>query len=291
MALQQVPDHHRPLSHAGVLVPWANTVVEAELRGWGRGLTVWHYARLVPACGGTALDDDFLSGLIEAVPQALHQLSQIPLHRVYLACTSAAFTRPGRFADVTAASPVLVVSAFEAIVAQLRRHGVRKVALVTPYPDAVTKAEAVQFAETGITVTGSTSLGLADGYCGVTLAQQMALADQLGNRTQPNDTHFGLIRRCLNPPASAVFNASNTGAVHRHGSGRTTHSRQSRHRRLYRSRPPDHRRSPALSVPARRGCAVAMSQVVVELVEGVRAKPVLLYLPRSGLYRPAAFTL
>ncbi|MEV4081417.1 aspartate/glutamate racemase family protein [Nonomuraea fuscirosea] len=168
------------MSHVGVLVPWANTVVEAELPQWGRGLTVWHYARLVPACGGTALDDDFLSGLIEAVPQALHQLSRLPLQRVYLACTSAAFTRPGRFADVTAASPVLVVSAFEAIVAQLRGYGVRKVALVTPYPDEITKAESVQFAERGIAVTGSASLGLADGYADVTLTQQVALSDQLG---------------------------------------------------------------------------------------------------------------
>lgn len=174
MPLQQAPEHR------GVLVPWANQVVEAELPQWGRGLMVWHYARLVPAHGGTALDGDFLSGLIEAVPGALHQLSRLPLTRVYLACTSAAFTHLDRLADITAGSPVRVVSAFDAILEQLRAYGVRKVALATPYPHEVTQAEATRFAEHGITVTGSASLGLTDGYADVTLNQQVALVDRLG---------------------------------------------------------------------------------------------------------------
>lgn len=178
--MAQVSDRSPTWSHVGVLVPWANLVVESELPQWGRGRTAWHYARLVPACGSTALDGDFLAGLIDAVPQALHQLSQLALQRVYLACTSAAFTRPGHFTAVTSGSPVRVVSAFDAIVARLRACGVRKVALVTPYPDEVTKAEAVQFAERGIAVTGSASLGLADGYANVTLAQQVVLSDHLG---------------------------------------------------------------------------------------------------------------
>ncbi|MGI5292726.1 aspartate/glutamate racemase family protein [Nonomuraea polychroma] len=184
MTLQPASDHltspRASLSHVGVLVPWANTVVEAELPDWGRGRTVWHYARLVPAHGGTALDEDFLSGLIDAVPEALHQLSRLSLGRVYLACTSAAFTQLGRLAEVTTGAPVRVVSAFEAILAQLRAHGMRRIALVTPYPAEVTEVEVIQFAERGVLVTGSASLGLADGYAEVTLNQQAALVDQLG---------------------------------------------------------------------------------------------------------------
>ncbi|MEV1005029.1 aspartate/glutamate racemase family protein [Nonomuraea sp. NPDC050202] len=185
MTLQQASDRRRAspqpsVSHVGVLVPWANAVVEAELPEWGRGRTVWHYARLVPAHGGTALDEDFLSGLIEAVPGALYQLSRLSLDRVYLACTSAAFTQLGRLAEVTAGSRVRVVSAFEAIVAQLRECGARRIALVTPYPSEVTEVEVIQFAERGVLVTGSASLGLADGYAEVTLNQQAALVSQLG---------------------------------------------------------------------------------------------------------------
>lgn len=165
--------------HAGVLVPWANAVVEAELPQFSHGRTVWHYARLVPAHGGTALDEDFLSGLIEAIPAALHQLSRLPLGQVYLACTSAAFTRLGRLTDLTARSQVRVVSAFEAIVAQLHTYGVRNIALITPYPAEVTQVEVDQFAKRGVLVTGSACLGLTDGYADVTISQQAALVDQL----------------------------------------------------------------------------------------------------------------
>ncbi|SDH97798.1 maleate isomerase [Sinosporangium album] len=184
MTLQQALDlsvtNPRSPEHIGVLVPWANVVVETELPQWGRGRMVWHYARLVPAHGGTALDEDFLSGLVEAVPETLHQLSRLSLDRVYLACTSAAFTRLDRLAEVTAGSPVRVVSAFEAILAQLRAYGVQKIALATPYPREVTEAEVTQFAERDVIVTGSVSLGLADRYAEVSVHEQVALVDQLG---------------------------------------------------------------------------------------------------------------
>jgi maleate isomerase len=184
MTLQQALDlsgaDPKSAAHIGVLVPWANVVVETELPQWGRGRTVWHYARLVPEHGGTALDEDFLSGLVEAVPGALHQLSRLSLDRVYLACTSAAFTRLDRLAEVTAGSPVRVVSAFEAILAQLRAYDARKIALATPYPPEVTEAEVAQFAERGVTVTGSVSLGLADAYAEVAVHEQVALVGQLG---------------------------------------------------------------------------------------------------------------
>ena len=44
------------LCHIGVLVPWANTVVESELPRFGLTHIVWHYARLVPDNQGTVLD-------------------------------------------------------------------------------------------------------------------------------------------------------------------------------------------------------------------------------------------
>ncbi|MEW1844111.1 aspartate/glutamate racemase family protein [Nonomuraea angiospora] len=184
-------------------MPWANTVVETEVPEWGRGRTVWHYARLVPGHGGTALDEDFLSGLVEAVPGALHQLSRLSLDRVYLACTSAAFTQSDRLAEVTAGSQVRVVSAFEAILVQLRECDARKIALVTPYPRDITEVEVIQFAERGVLVTGSASLGLADGYAEVTLNQQAALVDQLGKEAvQQADA---IVLSCTGWPTQAAI--------------------------------------------------------------------------------------
>jgi maleate isomerase len=159
--------------HAGVLLPWANAVVEAELHRWTGDAVVWHYARLAPSSGATALDTGFLTGLLDAVPAALAQLSALPLQRVYLACTSAAFMYPERARSVAGHAQVTVVTAFDAITAVLSERGASRVVLVAPYPRDVTDAEALMFGQSGVTVTGCASLGLDDGYWGVT-------GDQIG---------------------------------------------------------------------------------------------------------------
>jgi hypothetical protein len=55
------------------MVPWAYSIVEAELPRWAGTSVVWHYTRLVPPSGGTASDANFLAGLIAAVQNALAQ--------------------------------------------------------------------------------------------------------------------------------------------------------------------------------------------------------------------------
>ena len=160
-----------PAEHVGVLVPWANTAVETELPLWGRGQIVWHYARLVPPGGGTALTDDFLSGLVTAMPGALHQLSVLPLARAYLACTSAAFTQQQAVKEAAASAAVPVVTAFDAIQDALARLGARSIVLATPYPSRITAIEAEAFEGAGFTVTATASLDLADGYARVTSGQ------------------------------------------------------------------------------------------------------------------------
>jgi maleate isomerase len=157
--------------HAGVLLPWANAVVEAELHRWTGNAVIWHYARLVPTSGTTALDTGFLTGLLDVVPDALMQLSALPLRRVYLACTSAAFMYPERAGSASKHTQVAVVSAFDAITALLSEHGASRVALLAPYPQDVTDTEARMFGQGGVTVTACASLGLDDGYSGVTRDQ------------------------------------------------------------------------------------------------------------------------
>ncbi len=154
------------LRHIGVLVPWANTVVESELPRLGLTHIVWHYARLVPDNQGTALDDSFLQGLVRAVPGALGQLSRLPLAAVLLACTSVGFSYP---------LDVRVVSAFDALLAGLRRLGARRVLLLTPYPDHLAEREAKALEAQGQTVVGHASLGCDDGFAEVTSDQILGL--------------------------------------------------------------------------------------------------------------------
>ena len=127
----------RPM-HAGVLVPWANTVVEAELHRVTGADVTWHYSRLVPESRTTGLDGRFLSGLLEAAPAALAQLAALPLQAAYLACTSAAFVYPELTEAARCGATVTLVSAFDAIVAVLRELPASRVVLLTPYPEDVT---------------------------------------------------------------------------------------------------------------------------------------------------------
>jgi maleate isomerase len=168
--VNEPPGNSAPV-HAGVLVPWANAVVEAELHRWAGNAVIWHYSRLVPPSGTTALDKEFLTGLLDAVPAALAQLSALPLQRVYLACTSAAFMDPKRAGSSASRARGGIVSAFDAITAALSEHGASRVVLLTPYPQDVTDTETRMFGQSGITVTACASLGLDDGYWGVTRDQ------------------------------------------------------------------------------------------------------------------------
>ena len=175
-------DVRRRVQHAGVLVPWANSVVEAELPQWAGRLVAWHYARLVPPSGGTALNEDFLAGLLMAVPAALGQLAPLPLERVYLACTSAAFMLPSRAKAAAAGARVPVVTAFDAIIAALEQRQAGRIVLLTPYPERVCEAEADMFRDHGITVTARATLNLADGYSAIEPVQVRDLARQVSAR-------------------------------------------------------------------------------------------------------------
>lgn len=172
---------NHPPAHAGVLVPWANTVVEAELHRCSGGSVIWHYARLVPASGTTALDGQFLRGLLDAVPTALKQLSALPLERVYLACTSAAFMYPDAADGARREASVPLLSAFDAIRAMVTKLSATRIALFTPYPAEVTEAEVRMFEQCGICVTGSACLGLSDGYGTLTHGQLMSLIPEINH--------------------------------------------------------------------------------------------------------------
>jgi maleate isomerase len=155
-------DHIR---HIGVLVPWANTVVEAELPTVGPARLIWHYARLVPSNHGTDLDDHFLAGIVAAVPNALHQLSRLPIELALVACTSAGFSHGGALQTLSAGADVpATLSAFDALISTLNQLGARRVVLLSPYPAALTEMESSALGEVGIEVLAAASLGLTDNF-------------------------------------------------------------------------------------------------------------------------------
>jgi maleate isomerase len=171
---------------AGVLVPWANMVVEAELHRVTGTAVTWHYSRLVPRSRTTGLDGHFLEGLLAAVPGALAQLGALPLTRAYLACTSAAFAYPNLARHVQDESQLQLVSAFDAITDTLICLQATRVSLFTPYPDEMTALEATMLTEAGFSVTYAAGLGLDDGYGTVTPRQITELARSVDSAVMRN---------------------------------------------------------------------------------------------------------
>jgi maleate isomerase len=147
--------------HVGMVVYWLNTTVETELPRMGLDRVVFHYARLVPATTSTTLNDAFLASLAEAVPDAVARLAPLPLSSTLVACTASGFTgNDTHHGDG-------VATAFDALVATLNRLQAERIALITPYPDAMTKHEVDAFNSAGIGVTASASLGCTSGWAGV----------------------------------------------------------------------------------------------------------------------------
>lgn len=181
-------------THVGVLVPWANSVVEDEFPAFASGAAVYHYARLMPAHRTTALSEDFLSGMREATDDALAQLERLHLDTTVIACTSAGFTAPAW---------QTVPTSFDALCAVLARAGATRIALATPYPRSVTEREADALSAAGFEVTGRASLGLDDGYAHITPAQVHTVIEQI----DPNAlaSADALVLSCTGWPTRALI--------------------------------------------------------------------------------------
>ena len=156
----------------GILVPWANTVVEAELPRLGLDRVVFHYARLVPVSRTTKLDHRFLRELVSAVPSSLEEVSRLPLATTLVACTSAGFT------ENSVSLPV--ASAFDALVATLNRMSIDRIVLVAPYPRWLTAIEVRALMGRGIVIVAESSLDRDDGYSRVSAAEIRGLIAQIG---------------------------------------------------------------------------------------------------------------
>jgi maleate isomerase len=153
--------------HLGMLVPWANQAMEAELPVLFPRRVIWHVARLVPPNATTALDDEFLTGMIRSVPQAVFQLRNLPLRALAFGCTSASSAFPDEVTTVlktlqTGQRSIPFLTAFSALCLLLTACHAERIVLITPYEHELTLREAHAFEYQGITVQAAISLGYRD---------------------------------------------------------------------------------------------------------------------------------
>lgn len=170
--------------HMGLLVPWANQAMEAEIPSLFPGRVVWHVARLVPASATTALDDTFLAGMVQALPQALFQLHHLPLRAFAFGCTSASSLFPE---EITAARQaygedqpeIPFLTAFSALCLCLTLCQAKRMLLLAPYESALTQREGEAFTRRGMTVTTAISLGYRDDIGTISSQQLLQACDDL----------------------------------------------------------------------------------------------------------------
>ena len=138
----------------GVLTPQANTTVEPELAIlWPPGVAMVN-ARLV---SGEALMEDRLRAYFAGLGAAVAQFANAPVQALAVACTGASyFIGAPREAELVAALErergVPVVTSGRAVLDAFRALGARRVAFVSPYPPALTRASLQYWAEGGVEV-------------------------------------------------------------------------------------------------------------------------------------------
>jgi maleate cis-trans isomerase len=135
-------------SRLGVLVPAGNPTIEPELyRMAPAGVTI-HFARLESVAGDPGAADGMerrTLGYLDSLPAAARALADVRPGVVVLAHTAVSYLTGvageaallDRLAGLARAQPL---TAARAIHEALRHLGVRRLALATPYPDAISSA-------------------------------------------------------------------------------------------------------------------------------------------------------
>ena len=157
----------------GVLVPSGNPTVEPELyRMAPEGVTI-HFARLDSGEGAPGTPDAIEQrtlGYLDALPAAVRSLAAIKLDAILLAHTGVSYVNgvngepalSTRLADLAGTQ---VTTAAGAIAAGLRRLGVKRLALATPYPPSISEAGRAFWEASGFEIVGYRRLeGVANIY-------------------------------------------------------------------------------------------------------------------------------
>lgn len=135
---------------AAVLTPMANPTVEAEFRHLLPSDFAWVTGRLVSA------EPDPLKRLVayaEGLAGSLAQFDAMPLAAVAFACTGTSYLIDQAREDaIAAALPLPVVWAASAVRDRLARIGVRRIALISPYPPALHAAGLAYWAGAGVAI-------------------------------------------------------------------------------------------------------------------------------------------
>lgn len=151
---------YAPRGLVGVLTPQANTTVEPEMAIMAPPGLSFLTARL---CSAKPSMDDRLRDYFDIFGEALREFANAPLAAAGFACTGAAYLVGAAREDAAAAALSAragfpVVTATLAIADALHAIGARRIALLSPYDDALHATAEAYWAERGFEVVASFSV-------------------------------------------------------------------------------------------------------------------------------------
>ena len=150
----------------GVILPSVNTVVEPWFNAVvPSGVTIHATRMLLKGVTAEALrrmDEE------EGLPAALRLVSCRP-HAMVYGCTASSIVQGLQYdrhlaQELSAKTGSRCITAVGAILDALNVLDVRRLAMASPYPDAIDRAEHAFFEGAGFTIDGSANLGITDGF-------------------------------------------------------------------------------------------------------------------------------
>jgi maleate isomerase len=177
----------------GVLIPPVNITVEREFHRWAPESVSIHAQRMFRA--RTVMSSQDLADMHRYLDEDARRLAFAQPHFIMYACTSGSALETGGFDKKTAerverAAGVAASTTSTAVAEGLRHFGVRKMAVVTPYPQEVNDKEMAFFRELGFEPVG---------------LESFLQHDSLKIPLIPQEETYRLARLANRPEAEGVF--------------------------------------------------------------------------------------